>query len=190
MEGNLHMQTATWLVSREVTEAAGPWDKRLTLDDDGEYFARVLLKADRVRFVPDVKVLYRMSGPGCLSYMGRSSRKMESQFLSNQLNVQYIRTLSDDARVRAACIKYLQTWLPGFYPERLDLVEQAQALGTKLGGQVSLPQLPWKYAWIKTFFGWTSAKKVQLGYNRAKLSVVNSWDKAMSRWERKSLPSG
>jgi glycosyltransferase involved in cell wall biosynthesis len=190
MEGNLHMQTATWLVSREVTEAAGPWDTRLTLDDDGEYFARVLLKADRVRFVPDASVLYRMSGPGCLSYMGRSSRKMESQFLSNQLNVQYIRSLSDDARVRAACVKYLETWLPGFYPERLDLVEQAKELAATWGGKLSLPELSWKYAWIKTVFGWDAAKKVQLGYNRAKRSVLNSWDKAMSRWERKSLPSG
>ena len=37
-EGNWHMQTATWLISRELTEAAGPWDTRLTFDDDGEYF--------------------------------------------------------------------------------------------------------------------------------------------------------
>ena len=37
-EGHLHVQTATWLVSRELTEAAGPWDPRLVVDDDGEYF--------------------------------------------------------------------------------------------------------------------------------------------------------
>ena len=30
MGQNCHMQTATWLVSRELTEAAGPWDTRLT----------------------------------------------------------------------------------------------------------------------------------------------------------------
>ena len=29
MAQNLHMQTATWLVSRELTEAAGPWNTRL-----------------------------------------------------------------------------------------------------------------------------------------------------------------
>ena len=44
MEENIYMQTATWLVSREVTEAAGPWDTRLLGDDDGEYFSRVLLR--------------------------------------------------------------------------------------------------------------------------------------------------
>ena len=29
MEQSLYMQTATWLVSRELTQAAGPWDTRL-----------------------------------------------------------------------------------------------------------------------------------------------------------------
>ena len=40
MGENLHMQNATWLVSRELAEAAGPWDTRLHYDQDGEYFAR------------------------------------------------------------------------------------------------------------------------------------------------------
>ena len=44
-EQNLHMQTATWLVSRELTEAAGPWDTRLMGDDDGEYFFEFSLRA-------------------------------------------------------------------------------------------------------------------------------------------------
>jgi hypothetical protein len=39
---NLYMQTATWLVSRELTEAAGPWNTRLLSDDDQESFGRVL----------------------------------------------------------------------------------------------------------------------------------------------------
>src|SRR5271165_4471603 len=52
MRENLHMQTATWLTSRDLTEAAGPWDVRLLGDDDGEYFWRVLLASEGVRFVP------------------------------------------------------------------------------------------------------------------------------------------
>ena len=75
MGQNLHMQTATWLVSRALTQAAGPWDTRLLADDDGEYFCRVLLASDGVRFVPEGRVFYRMSGSDRLSYIGRSSRK-------------------------------------------------------------------------------------------------------------------
>src|SRR6185295_3439259 len=43
MGRNLHMANQSWLTSRELAEAAGPWDERLSLDDDGEYFCRVLL---------------------------------------------------------------------------------------------------------------------------------------------------
>ena len=50
MATNLHMQTATWLTSRELSEAAGPWDTRLLSDDDGEYFCRVLLASERHAF--------------------------------------------------------------------------------------------------------------------------------------------
>ena len=48
---NLHMQTATWLVSRELSNAAGPWNTELLGDDDGEYFTRVVLASRKVCFV-------------------------------------------------------------------------------------------------------------------------------------------
>src|SRR5439155_18713167 len=67
---NHWMQTATWLVSRELTEIAGPWDARLLGDDDGEYFSRVILASDGIRFVPEARVFYRR-GLGTLSYVGR-----------------------------------------------------------------------------------------------------------------------
>jgi glycosyltransferase involved in cell wall biosynthesis len=44
MERGLHMQTATWLVPREITAAAGPWNTQLRGADDGEYFCRVLMQ--------------------------------------------------------------------------------------------------------------------------------------------------
>src|SRR5258706_12662036 len=46
-----HMQNATWLVSRELAEAAGPWDTRLQYDQQGEYYCRVLLPSQGTAFV-------------------------------------------------------------------------------------------------------------------------------------------
>ena len=82
MSQNAYMQTASWLASRELSEAAGTWDTRLLGDDDGEYFCRVLLACDGVRFVPESKIYYRASGPGSLSYVGRSDKKREAQWCS------------------------------------------------------------------------------------------------------------
>jgi hypothetical protein len=178
------MQTATWLVSRELTEAGGPWNTQLLGDDDGEYFCRVLLASDGTRFVPEARVFYRAPGVNSLSYVGRSGRKMEAQFLSMELHIGYLRSLEDSERVRAACVQYLQNWLPSFYPERLDLVGRAQGLAESLGGRLEVPpRLAGKYAWIQKGFGWSLAKRVQVFVPWCRWSLIRSWDRALSRFE-------
>jgi len=192
MGQNLHMQTATWLVSRELTEAAGPWNVQLHVDDDGEYFARVLLASDETKFIPGAHVLYRMSGYSRVSYIGRSDRKMEAQFASMQLHIHYLRTLEDSDRVRAACVRYLQTWLSELFPERPDLVEKAAQLADSLGGRLQLPPpLPWKYAWIEKCFGSRFAKRARMGAPRCRWTIVRSWDKLLARFDSGSaMPFG
>lgn len=184
MGQNMFMQTAVWLVSRELTEAAGPWDTRLLGDDDGEYFCRVILASNNTRFIPEAKVFYRRSGSNRLSYIGKSNRKLEAHFLSLQLHVKHFLAFEDSARVRAACVKFLQADLPFFYPERLDIVKQAEQLAATLGGQLKVPQLSWKYLWIQKIFGWTAAKRTQLYYNQCKGFMMRSWDKALFCLER------
>jgi hypothetical protein len=154
------MQTATWLVSRELTEAAGPWDTRLLADDDGEYFFRVIRSSD------SIKIRAR-----CQSVLPR--------VLGVQMQSGCLRAMEDSARVRAACVNYLQTWFIHFYPTRPVIVEAAQELAASLGEHLECLELSWKYAWIRKMLGWSAAKRAQLSYNQYKSSVVRSWDKAM-----------
>lgn len=183
MEMTLHMQPATWLVSRELTEAAGPWDTRLVVDDDGEYFCRVILASNGIRFIPEPKTYYRMSGSGSLSYIGQSNKKLDAQFLSLQLHIGYLRSLEDTERARAACVRCLQAWMLCFYPERPDIVKRARELAADLGGELETPRLPWKYAWIQRLLGWKTAKLAGRRYNAVKSSVIRHWDKALYHWE-------
>jgi glycosyltransferase involved in cell wall biosynthesis len=183
MGENLHMQTATWLVSRELTEAAGPWNAKLVVDDDGEYFCRVLLASDGVRFVPGAKVYYRMAGTSSLSYIGRSDRKLEAQWDSMKLHIGYLRSLEDSARARNACVRYVQTYFINFYPERLDLAEEARVAARSLGGELETPRLSWKYSWIKALFGWPIAKRARLWLPNLRWSVKRYWDKTLYRME-------
>jgi glycosyltransferase involved in cell wall biosynthesis len=179
MEDNVFMQTATWLVPRRVTEAAGPWDTRLLGDDDGEYFCRVLLSSDQVRFVPAATVLYRVSGVQRLSYVGQSQAKMEALLLSMRLHVAYVRSLEDSVRSRRACIQYLQDSLMVFHPERPDLVSEAMRLARELGGELQGPRFSWKYAWLAATCGPRVAKRAQVILPRVRWSLFARWDKAM-----------
>jgi glycosyltransferase involved in cell wall biosynthesis len=187
MGKNLHMQTATWLVSRELTEAAGPWNTKLLGDDDGEYFCRVLMQSQGTKFVPGARVYYRASGASSLSYIGQSDAKREAQWRSMELHIAYLRSLEDSPRVRAACVQYMQNWLIFFYPERKDIFERAQRVAHELGGEVTVPRLSWKYSWIEALFGWNLAKRAQVLAPRTRWAAVRAWDKAMFRGKKLDL---
>ncbi len=179
MQENLYMQNATWLVSRELAEAAGPWDTRLDYDQDGEYFARVIACSTGTRFVAGTGVYYRASGAGSISYIGNSVQKKKSLLLSMQLQIQYLLALENSERARTACITYLQNWYENFYLERSDLAAEAQKIAAELGGSLEEPRLRWKFAWLKPLFGWGIAKSAQMTLPRMKASLLRSIDRTM-----------
>ena len=83
---NVWMNPAVWLVSRRLTELAGPWDPRLAKsgDDDGEYITRVAANADHVRFVADAKSYYRIGTVGSLNWnMETSEESLQSLVASH-----------------------------------------------------------------------------------------------------------
>jgi glycosyltransferase involved in cell wall biosynthesis len=188
MGENLHMQNATWLVSRELAEAAGPWDEDLHYDQDGEYFARVIVASEGTRFVPEGRIYYRVSGGQRISYIGRSDKKKDSLLRSMKLQIQYIRSLEDSDRVRKACLIYLQNWYHNFHPSRPDIVVELQKLAAHLQGRLEVPRLRWKYAWMKPVFGWKAAGAVQRVLPELKVSLIRHWDKVMYRLERREAP--
>lgn len=180
LRDNLSMQTATWLVSRELTQAARVWDSRLLGDDDGEYFSRVVCASAEVRFVPGAKVYYRRAVPS-LSYIGRSQKKLEAQFLALQLYLEHIQSLEKSPRVSEACVALLNEWRMSFYPERMDIYHQLESMAANLGGQLKAPEISWKYAPIRRCFGWEAAKQCQHQYNRCKTSLVRMCDGSLER---------
>ena len=183
MEQNIYMQTATWLVSRELTEAAGPWDIKQLGDDDGEYFCRVLLASEGVRFVRDAKVYYRSFRFDSLSYVGRFPNKIEAHWCSMKLHIRCLRSLGEDDRVRAACLQFLRDSLIYFYPETSHILREASALAEELGEPLGTPALSWKYSWIAMAFGWAITKPVQHSVRRFRWKWAKRLDHFLFRIE-------
>jgi len=185
-ENDVFMQPATWLLRRELAEAAGPWDTRLSLDDDGEYFCRVILASEEVKFVPEARIFYRR-GLGTLSCVGESATKLESKFLSMCLQVERLRAVDDTARARVACLKSLQADLLHYCPERPDIMRRAQQLAEQLGGKLEIPQMAWKYRPIEKVFGLRASKRAQRYCSRWRFCAINAWDKLVFRFERRCI---
>ena len=180
MGENLHMGNATWLVSRELAEAAGRWDESLVYDQDGEYFTRVLLASEGTRFVPETGFFYRSSSSHRVSHIGKSDRKRDSLLLSMKLHMQYLRSLEDSERVRKACAAYLQSWCWAFYPDR---VAELQALASELKARLEPPRLTWKFAWMKPILGQKAARWAQTSLPMFKESCIRNFDNVMYKLE-------
>jgi glycosyltransferase involved in cell wall biosynthesis len=187
-EGNgyLAMQTATWLVSRELTEAVGPWNTELLGDDDGEYFCRAVVRSHAIRFVPEAKVFQRNTDSNRLSYIGKSKKKLDAQIRGMRLQINYLRAVKDDERARAACVAYVQAWLPYFYPNYPEVVTEMEQLAHSLGGKLKTPKLSWKYVWIQKILGWQTATSIQMKYNQLKNKFLKTCDKIIWQLETRS----
>jgi glycosyltransferase involved in cell wall biosynthesis len=186
MAENVWMQTSCWLVSRELSEIAGPWDIRLLGDDDGEYFCRVIRASTGIKFVAEARSYYRTSNFDSLSHkLHLSERKLEAAFLSISLHVEHLRSIEDSRRTRNACLRLLQDNLLLFYPERKDIIERFKSLAMHLEGQLQIPMLSWKYAWIRRILGWKRAKQVRFTLPNAKAACLSNWDRFLFAIERR-----
>jgi hypothetical protein len=147
----------------------------------------VLLASGGTRFIPKAKVFWRNTPSGRLSYIGASDKKKGAMLLSMKLHIQYLRSLEESDRVKAACLTYMQNWLPNFYPERPDLVAELQGLATNLHGTLEQPRLGWKYAWMRPVFGWKATKQARMVLPQVKASLIRRWDKLLYRVEKRVL---
>lgn len=154
------MHPAAWLVSRKLSRAAGRWDERLSLDDDGEYFTRVVLASKAVRFCPDARSYYRSGLKGSLSRT-RSTRAWESQFLSTELCVEYLLDRDDGSQARSACANALQRLVFEAYPECPHLRQRAMARIIQLGGSDLRYEAGPKFKLLARVFGWRLAKRLR-----------------------------
>lgn len=151
---NAYFQTGAWLVSRELSDAAGPWAGYR--NDDGEYFCRIALQSTGIRFVEDATTYYRV-GNGLSMEHARSDAALTSLYHADVKCIEYLLSLEDSARTRAAAVQLLQELLWEFYAEREDLVSSARQRASELGGTLRRPQLKWKYRPAEWLLGYNVA---------------------------------
>ncbi|HEX2852746.1 MAG TPA: glycosyltransferase family A protein [Opitutaceae bacterium] len=157
------MHPSAWLVSRAIAERAGPWDETLSLNDDGEYFCRVLLASSGVAFCADERArsFYRSGLPGSLSQQ-RGDRARRSQFRSVELIGQHLRAAEDSPRTKSAAANLYQRFIHDFYPAPADLIRQAEKRVASLGGStLAAPPMGAKTAALARLVGWKNVRRLK-----------------------------
>jgi glycosyltransferase involved in cell wall biosynthesis len=172
-------QPSSWLVSRKLSEIAGPWWELRSPDDDGEYFCRVVAASQGIHFVPEAICYWRIGNNGFSGSWRRSDTSLRALFLSMVRSIEHYRKVEDSERSRAACVAFLQKRLIYFYPDNPHIVQQISALAEELGGAIRPPTLKWHYRYVQAAFGWSAAKRSMFDFREAKHSVKRRWDQAM-----------
>lgn len=177
---NAWMNPAAWLVSRRLTDAAGPWDERLSRsgDDDGEYICRVVLASEQVAFVPAAKCYYRVGHAGTLSQRCADTA-YEGLLLATALSINHLLSAADNQDTRAACIRLLENRLWHFYPEKSDLAAELQRLAVGLGANRLQLRETWKYLLAARLCGPAGAKKLREIVTRTRLVASRNVDKLL-----------
>ena len=156
-----------WLVSRTLTERAGPWDERLSLNDDGEYFCRVVSSGKMVKFHRAARCFYRIGNAQSLSRV-RSPRALESLWQSVTLSIEHLLRLEDGARGRQAAVAFLQYIVDRFGVAEPDLWRRFQVRARALGGDVRPPFEPVRLRVARRLLGRAGAETLRAAVTRAK----------------------
>jgi glycosyltransferase involved in cell wall biosynthesis len=172
-QANLMMHPAAWLMPRSVIEQAGWWNEELSLNDDGEYFCRVILASREVRFCGQAKSYYRSGIVGSLSDR-KSDVAYRSAYRAIELCTQHLLQVESSSRTQAVCSMLFQRFIYETYPAVAVLQQKAEHQVQALGGWTLTPSGSPTFDKLNKHFGWRMAKKIQylvyiIGYRRWKI---------------------
>lgn len=156
------MHPAAWLTPAGVARAAGPWNESLSLDDDGEYFARVLLASAGVIHCREARAYYRTHDTGSLS-QGKSPAHWRSSHEVCRLVQQAALAREDSPRVRHACALNHLRYAFHAWPHReaRPLAHASLAEAARLDPAARRPAGPPRFELIASLVGWKNARLLQ-----------------------------
>ena len=169
------VQTGAWLVPRAVADAAGPWDAAITQDQDGEYFARVLLAASGVRWEPEGRVYYRKFDDGGSVSGGRSAHHLSGRLRAVDSKVRHVMpraTAATRAQAAAALARQYRDVAFHAYPAHRAVFEEAEWKARRLGGYEMTFLHRTRMKHVERLAGWKVAKRLSHSFHALKDRLV------------------
>lgn len=154
------MQPGVFLTPRSVILAAGPWDENLTINQDGEFFCRVMLQCKGIFFEPRGKVYYRKPGESNVSQQ-KSYKAASSLLESYRCYEREILKVEDSKRVREAIARNYLRFSYVIYPNYPDLLEESFNDFRRIGVGNSVRIGGPKFQMVTKWLGYKNALKMK-----------------------------
>ena len=187
-KGHWMMHPAAWLVPRKIVEQAGSWNETLSLNDDGEYFCRVVLASIGVKFCHGAKSFYRSGISNSLSG-SKSPLAWKSAFNSLELCANYLLARENSPRTRHVCATVFQRFIYEVYPEVPDLQKKAEAKVQQLGGTDVKPYGGPMFQLLSYLVGWKQVKRIhklayRYGYRKTAVGLNLAIANSPAQWQK------
>lgn len=115
---------SVWLTPRKLIERAGLWNENLLVNQDGEFFFRVLLHAKKIFFSHKAHVYYRTGANNVVS-KSFTEEKLASRLMSYKL-YEKILEIDSTQRTKQALSKNYMDFIYRNYPKNMHLTNQAK----------------------------------------------------------------
>lgn len=174
---NIMMPNHSFLVSRRLTELAGPWNEELSINQDGEYFTRVITKCKEVKFHTGAKCYYRKGNPGSIS---TSKRKIEAISKAHNLCIDHLLNYEDNQSLNNAAVRFLQDFVSTFYFADSEILNHTKSRILTLGGKIKQPFISEKFKFISNIFGLNYALKAKLMIWYGRVHLEKHYDRFLN----------
>lgn len=175
-----YMYPAAWLVPRKLTELAGPWDVRLSYNDDGEYFCRLVALSEEVKFQRNALSFHRIGNLTSLSRsLDNSTRAITSLFLSAQDCVSHLLNYEESNITKIACVNYLNR-INHFFEYDEDLLNKNKKRILELGGNIRTKPDNLKFRIAQKIFGHKNTKYLKIKTWQIEILISKTTDKFLS----------
>ena len=168
------MQPGVWLLPRAVVERAGTWDESLSLNDDGEYFSRVVLQAHNILFCPEAKVYYRSANQHSLAAQ-KSMAHLHSLCRSVELCAEQLLAREQSPSTQQAVVNLYQELIYTLYPFLSEQIKELEAKIKSIGLKATrpLPGGPARQS-LARWIGWKSSSWLYQYYQLINQQVLHA----------------
>jgi glycosyltransferase involved in cell wall biosynthesis len=161
------IQPNAWLTPRNLINHVGGWNEKLTLDDDGEFFARIVLNSKGIVKCEGLNFYRKYSGLTTNLSSHNNKKALESSLMSVLLKKEYLFKLSKSDYAKKAIFKQLtelsiQCFI--MQPELYEVIKKELKEMPKykyhpvIGGHIINT--------VSRIIGWKAAKKIQYYLNQ------------------------
>ena len=158
--GHTMMQCALWLIPREVLEKSGLWNEKLSLINDFEFFIRVVLCANEVKFANNAVLYYRSGIMSSLSNQ-KSRKSLISAFESINQGLSKLIEFENSERTNILAADIYKEWSYQFYPTQMDLYKLAVEKSKDFGQSSRKFQAGGYTKILSNLLGWKLTKRIK-----------------------------